>query len=162
MWGSWNGVENEFVDDEELDGLRDGRRVPPTVRLETLASKRYPMEPPVANDRLTSHQRCVFGSAHWHGVVAKLLYTWVFVKLVNQLHGGTVTNHKRLSFSLGIGDSRCAIHFKLLFTPGDNVFLYFLRWSLAIVSHLASYRASVDFSLNSISIQGGYERKKLG
>jgi hypothetical protein len=92
VWGSWNGIESGFVDDEELDGLRDSRCTPPTVRLKTLAPGNPQL--PVIDLAATSDDASV--PAHWHGMFAKLLYASVFVKLVNQAHGGTETNHKRL------------------------------------------------------------------
>ena len=82
VWGSWNGIESGFVDDEELDGLRDGRFTHPTVRLKTLA----PGNPQLPVMDLAATSDDVFVPVHWHGMFAKLLYALVFVKLVNQAH----------------------------------------------------------------------------
>jgi hypothetical protein len=67
--GELEGIESGFVDGEELDGLRDGRCTPPTVRLKTLA----PGNPQLPVIDLAATSDDIFVPARWHEMCAKLL-----------------------------------------------------------------------------------------
>jgi hypothetical protein len=158
VWGSWDGIGSRFVEDEDLDGLRDARRASPAVQLETLVLGNRWL--PAIDSLVTSDDD--FASLHWYEIFAEFLWVWSSLNLRSKRMGEQQRTTIASAFSLGTGDSKCAMYFKPRFAPGDNVSLNCLRLSLAIVSHPASYRVSADFLLNSTSIQGGPWRRRMG
>jgi hypothetical protein len=154
--GGWDRIGSGFVD-EGFDWLRDGKRASPTVRLKmsALGNRRLAMIDPLVT-------RDDFVSIHWHEIFAKALHTPVFITLATKTHEGTTPNHNRLRILPRHRGFQTLHMLQVPLHSRRKCAFMLLEVESRDLSHPASYRASVNFSLNSISAQGRYGREKLG